>query len=156
MWHDHAMTRAWLAVIVVVGCGHSQQAAAPASAAAPPPPPTQCAQVADHLVSEMSAAAVASDVEIAPYRQLITRRCNEDKWSVELQHCLLASATLKDNKPCESLFTAEQNANLEQDGQQTEKAATESSAPGAPPSPPATRAPAPKPRKAGDPCEGGQ
>ena len=46
------------------------------------------------------------------YRQLIEKRCSEDKWSAELQNCLLASKTLTENKPCEPMFTAAQNAQI--------------------------------------------
>lgn len=159
-------------MLIVVGACASH--ASPAEAPVPPPKPSsQCDQVADHLVSQMTAASKASAEEIDPYRRLLSRRCNEDKWSTELQQCLLGTNTLKENKSCEHLFTDDQNANLERDGEAAEKAAKQSAAPeekeeatggskSDPPPPPAptpsrSRGPAPKGgHKAGDPCEGGQ
>jgi len=147
------MKRCGLVVTLVLGCS-SHQAAAPKTTATAAPV-SQCAQVAEHLVSEMAGAQQASPEEVDPYRNLLEKRCNEDKWSADLQKCLLASKTLQENKPCESMFTEEQNANLERDGKAAENAATK----------PAqdekkeerSRGPMPKgSRKTGDPDEGGQ
>ena len=138
-------------VVVCLAFGCSSHEAPPAKTAASSAPKTQCAQVADHLVSEMTGAQKASPEEVDPYRQLIEKRCNEDKWSAELQSCLLASKTLAENKPCEKLFTDEQNANLERDGTAAEKAAHHDA------DEERSRGPMPKGgRKTGDPCEGGQ
>src|ERR1051325_9928477 len=109
---------------MMFGCSHNKAPAGP-----PPPPKTQCAQVADHLVSQMAGAQKASPEEVDPYRQLIEKGCNEDKGSdenrgtAELQSVLLPSKTLQENKPCEPMFTEQQNANLNRDGEAAEKSA---------------------------------
>jgi hypothetical protein len=142
----------WVAVMCVMfGCSHNKAPAGP-----PPPPKTQCAQVADHLVSQMAGAQKASPEEVDPYRQLIEKRCNEDKWSAELQSCLLASKTLTENKPCEPMFTEQQNANLNRDGEAAEKSAKKKE-PTDDAAEERTRAPSPKGgHKTGDPDTGGQ
>jgi hypothetical protein len=168
-----AMKRWGFVLCVLVGCS-SHAAAPPKTAENATPPKSQCAQVADHLVSEMTGAKQASPEEVDPYRQLIEKRCDADNWSAELQKCLLASKTLQENKPCQPMFTDEQNANLERDGTAAENATKstrhtndtdddedDKAGKAAPPPPGApaerSRAPAPKGgRKTGDPCGGGQ
>jgi len=95
----------WLAWALVVGCGAPQSAA-------PKAPPSQCGKLADHLVSEMPGTAKADPEDVDPYRKTLYTRCTEDRWSPELQQCLLASTTLEGNKHCDVLWTEKQNLNL--------------------------------------------
>lgn len=160
------MKRWVLAVMFVVGCGGQAK-----PAQTPIQPASRCDQVSDHVISLMTASKHAAPEDVDPYRQLLARRCNEDRWGADAQQCMLVATTLQEAGACNDKLSAEQQDKLQKEGQALSHRAPETeqkedaSAGGAPPPPPAarpapvpaTRAPQPKGgRKTGDPCEGGQ
>ncbi|MDB4954483.1 MAG: hypothetical protein JWO36_2052 [Myxococcales bacterium] len=160
------MTR-WLVVVCLAACAHSSPPAPTAAAKQPSP----CEQLADHLVSFMPAAQHAKPEQLDPFRNLIARRCTDDRWSAEAQQCFSASKTIAEGNKCEQLLTADQAKALELDGQAKEQELERQAV-----SPPAGQAapaagltaappkPAPRPKKpkasspgaSSDPCEGGE
>ena len=139
------------AILFVAACASQAK-----PAEAPAPPPSQCAQVADHVIGLMTASKHAAAEDIDPFRRVIITRCTDDKWSADAQHCLLGMQSLKQAEGCNDLLTQDQRDKLQSDGMAVshhgeQKEETEDSA--APPPPPS---PTRGPKKAGDPCEGGQ
>ena len=151
---------------MVIGCSHNKPPAGPPPP--PPAPPSQCAQLADHVVGLMGASKVAEQDQLDPFRNVLTTRCTDDKWSPEAQKCLLDIKTLDEGDKCQSLLSDDQQKNLERDGTAAAKASRHKSEDkgemggAAPPPPPAeepshSRGPVPKGSgKTGDPCSGGQ
>jgi hypothetical protein len=165
------MARIWLAVALVAGCSH--EGAAPAKPG--PPAPSTCDQVADHLISIMSAKSVAPPEQLDPFRRVIAHRCTEDLWTAKAQQCLLDAKTLDDGDRCKDQLTARQQDLLVRDGQAADTSLEGQGAPPPPPDGEATKgAPGPpalqpsstvKPgastgagtgHRNGDPCEGGE
>ena len=140
------------AAVLLVACSH----AAPPAPQAPPRQPPACERVSDHLVSLMSAASTATDEEMDPVRNVITRHCEQDLWTSAVQQCLLDAHTLQDSDHCEGLLTPAQQDALSIEFRPPAKQATPAAA--AAPAPAETTAPPPTPPPAptGDPCEGGQ
>jgi hypothetical protein len=98
----------WILVVVVavVACSHD------ANPPAPVVTPSKCAQVADHVVSLMSASAKSPE-QVDPFRTVIARRCNEDGWPVVAQDCLLATKQLGDGNACQQQLTEQQAKKFE-------------------------------------------
>ena len=142
-----------LALVLLVACSHSSPP--PKSAAAP----SQCDQVADHLVSLISASSTADPEQVDPWRKKIAQHCTQDLWTPKAQDCMLATKQLKDVDGCNSQLTQSQNEALMGELAPKPAAATESAAPGGgptPPPPPDNDRKTRGPKKAGDPCEGGE
>jgi hypothetical protein len=136
------------AIIVLAACASQAKPA-------PPPPPSQCPAVADHVIGLMTASKHAAAEDVDPFRRVIIKRCTEDAWSADAQKCILGMHSLKEAESCNDLLTQDQRDKLQSDGMAVshhgdDKHETEDSA--APKLPAPTRGP----RKAGDPCEGGQ
>ncbi len=71
------------------------------------PAAMQCTQVADHML-----AAVPADMKFTPdqatkIRSLMVARCTEDRWSAEIQQCVLTSTNGNEDR-CQKLFTPAQ------------------------------------------------
>jgi hypothetical protein len=104
------MLRALL--VLAVACGSPAKPIARPAAVAPP---DQCAQVADHLLSLMTAAAKdAPTEELDRVRVAFQRRCDEDRWSPEAQRCFLELTDKAEVDRCASRLTEEQRRSLEQ------------------------------------------
>lgn len=97
---------------VVVACGSPTK---PSPPPAPPAPENQCAQVADHLLSLMTATAKdAPTEELDRVRVAFKRRCDEDRWSPEAQHCFLELTDKAEVDRCATRLTDPQRRALEQ------------------------------------------
>jgi hypothetical protein len=72
--------------------------------------------VAGH-VGEVFAAAEHGPAprDAAAAREVIARRCTEDRWSPELRGCFASSVTVHDTNLCEQSATPEQREALERD-----------------------------------------
>jgi hypothetical protein len=135
--------------------------AAPASAGA------SCDQAAGRMIDLLTADK--KDVppeQVKKFHDLFVERCGKDAWSVELRQCLAGMKTLDDANACEPKMTDAQKDALNKamggDDEPPPPPPTAEPAPAAvaPPTPGApansTRAPSSsKPKKSGDPCDGG-
>lgn len=104
--------RSFAILCAVLACG------APVKPSTPPPPSapeSQCAQVADHLLSLMTATAKdAPTEELDRVRVAFKKRCDEDRWSVEAQRCFLELTDKAEVDRCATRLTDEQRRLLEQ------------------------------------------
>ena len=152
-------TRHWLLVgCVVTACHHD---APPTMVAAPRA--SSCDQLADHVMSLMSAAHKAKPEELDPFRNVLSKRCTEDHWSAEAQRCLAGITTLLEGDKCERLLTPAQAKALELDGQAAGRAFEDPAPPMNAPAAPAASTPkslkkarSMPARGDSDPCEGGE
>ena len=97
-------------LVVVVACGSPVKPSTP-----PAPPQNQCAQVADHLLSLMTATAKdAPTEELDRVRVAFERRCDDGRWSPEAQRCFLELVDKADVDRCATQLTDEQRRSLEQ------------------------------------------
>lgn len=79
------------------------------------PPPSQCARVADHLLSLLTDTAKEAPVEeLDKVRAAFNQRCRDDGWSPQAQQCFLALATKEEVDRCASLLSESQRTALEQ------------------------------------------
>ncbi len=153
------MNRILLLVLALGACGPSAQ---PKTAATGP---KACDNVADHVVSLMSASAKSPEA-VDPFRQIIAKRCSEDAWSEDAQHCMLSTTTLEEGNACEKNLTDAQAKSFEADIQAAASklggtaaspppppASSAAAAPGAPP--PAQPAATKHKASSSDPDEGG-
>ena len=128
-----------------------------------------CVKGADHLIDLMSAEAKdAPPDKIKHFKDSFVTRCETDKWSTQMQSCVIDAKAPGDLEKCDSFLTPEQKDALSKESgeeggggppaAEAPRAAPSSVMPAqAPPPPPAkTRAPTGKNKKAGDPCEGGE
>jgi hypothetical protein len=99
-------------LLLLVACGSP---ATPVAAPVAPPPANQCARVADHLLSLMTDAAKdAPTEEVDRVRVAFQHRCDEDRWSLEAQHCFLELTSKADVDRCATRLTDAQRQALEQ------------------------------------------
>lgn len=99
-------------LVVVIGCGSPPKPTAPLAA---PAPQNQCAQVADHLLSLMTATAKdAPTEELDRVRVAFKQRCDDDRWSPEAQRCFLELTDKAEVDRCANRLTDEQRRALEQ------------------------------------------
>ena len=129
-----AMTRILLLVLALGACGHSAEPKTAGTA------PKSCDNVADHVVSLMSASAKNPE-DVDPFRRIIAKRCGEDGWSEDAQHCMLAIKALDEGNACEKQLTEAQAKTFEADTQAAAAKLGGGAAP--PPPPPASAAVAP-------------
>jgi hypothetical protein len=102
------MTRQVIVIVValaagVVACSKPKPEPAPAK-----PQVTQCARIADHLVSLMSGATKHPPEATDPLRRVVEQRCTDDRWSDTTTKCLLELATLADGEKCQATMTPAQ------------------------------------------------
>lgn len=107
---------AMLALLALAACGGSQK---PAPTTAPPPPPTpgekaaageSCQQAVDVLFA-IVAASEAPDIR-ARSSKVFVGRCEADRWSAEVRHCMVGVKVAEDADKCEALLTPEQKTEL--------------------------------------------
>jgi hypothetical protein len=125
-----------------------------------------CVRGADHLIDLMSAEAKDAPPEkIKHFKDSFVTRCETDKWSAQMQSCVIDAKAPGDLEKCDSFLTPEQK-----DALSKESGEEDGAAPPPPPPPPAVAPPAAQPssvmpaksrgptgkKKAGDPCEGGE
>ena len=143
-----------LLLVVLVACSHSSPPVKSAAA------PSQCDQVADHLVSLMSASSTADPEQVDPWRRKIAQHCTQDLWTQKAQDCMLATKQLKDVDGCNTQLTQSQNESLMKELAPKPASPAESESIGAPgggpPPPPPDDRKTRGPKKTGDPCEGGE
>lgn len=101
-----------VAALAASACSQSKQ-----QPAAPSQPTSLCPKVADHLVSLMSGAEKHPPEATDPLRRVIHRRCDEDRWSEQTQHCLLQLDSLADGARCQAGMTDEQIAAFQRDSE---------------------------------------
>ena len=106
--------------------------------------------------------------KIKSFENTFVEHCRKDKWSADMQKCVLDAQKQEDFEKCDTFLTAEQKQALGAEGAEGD----EDGAPPPPPAPgaaapkavmPAQSAPSPAPTKSrgpakrgGDPCEGGE
>ncbi len=107
--------------------------------------------------------ADAPPAEVKKYHDLFVQHCQADAWSPAVRACFAGIKTLDEGDKCAAQMTdAQRNALNDATGpaggeNQPPPPAAEPAAT-APPAPPAsstTRSPTTKPKKSGDPCDGG-
>ena len=99
--------------------------------------------------------------EVKQVRDVIVDHCTKDAWSAELRQCLVDMHSVNDADACEAKMTDPQKQALDAEmggsaappPPAAEPAAAAPPAPGAPAN--STRGPAQKPKKSGDPEDGG-
>ena len=129
-----AMKRILLLVLALWACGQSAQ---PKTAATGP---KSCDNVADHVVSLMSASAKSPE-DVDPFRQIVAKRCSEDAWSDDAQQCMLSIKTLEEGNACEKQLTDAQAKSFEADTQAAAAKLGGTASPPPPPPPSAAAAP---------------
>ena len=104
------------ALLALAACGGSSK---PPTASPPPPPPTPgekpaadeaCQQAVDVLFA-VTAAGEAPDIR-ARSAKVFVARCEADRWSAEVRHCLVGVKAAEDADKCEVLLTPEQRTEL--------------------------------------------
>ncbi len=104
------MKRILLLVLALGACGQSAEPKTAAMA------PKSCDNVADHVVSLMSASAKSPE-DVDPFRRIIAKRCSEDAWSADAQQCMLSIKSLDEGNACEKQLTEAQAKAFEADTQ---------------------------------------
>jgi hypothetical protein len=75
----------------------------------PTTPASKCPNVADQLLSLMTATAKDAPLEsLDSMRMVFTERCEQDGWSREAQECFLGLTAMTEAARCESLLTEAQ------------------------------------------------
>lgn len=103
--------RIWLAIVL---------AACSAGAKAPPPEAPKrtagpsCEAVGDAMVNQLIADKDPRppDTAVDPIRNLITKHCTADSWTLDAKQCLLTMKNAQDAEHCATLLTDEQQAAL--------------------------------------------
>jgi hypothetical protein len=162
----------WWVLAFVLGCGGSRAAAPPPTTEAKPAAGPSCARAADHVVELMTQLAKDAPPEkVAHFKDEFVKHCDGDKWSVEMQTCVVDAKRQEDFEKCDSFLTpAQKQALAGADGDEEPDAqpppppphagASGGAAPkgvmpgGAAPAPADKKSRAPK--KGGDPQEGGE
>ncbi len=174
------MYRVAIVLLAVAACGGGSKPATTVANTQPPPPPPPadtCSAAVEHSMSLLSAKDAAPPDMVKQISTVMATRCEADKWSAELRHCMVAGKDLAELDQCEHFFTPEQKAALQKAADESFGAKGGASAGEPPPPPPedqpdedeaaarpaappakATRGPKQKPKssKTGDPDEGGQ
>ncbi|MFT3697970.1 MAG: hypothetical protein QM831_32820 [Kofleriaceae bacterium] len=125
------------ATLVACGGGSSGEVHDVAQPAADPAP---CADASANAVKFLGK-------DEAPYADKIAgvmkKRCDEDKWSVDLRKCLLTAKSEQDLDPCEKFFAGSQMQLFKADLEKIDPGNQQGTAP--PPPPPSSAAPPPVP-----------
>ncbi len=94
-------------VAVVAACGGGNKPAPET-----PPPSTSsmldCGKVADHVAATVVAAKPRPGATQGAIKEMVSTRCQADKWSDETKQCLNAMATIADGRACDEKMTDEQ------------------------------------------------
>jgi hypothetical protein len=110
--HDRVMRKAWIAGLLIA-CGGS-----PKAADAPHAPDATCESTAAHMIDVMAAPMDPPPPEdaVRGMVQMISKRCEQDRWSPEARRCLAGYKTQDDARVCETLLSDEQLAALAREG----------------------------------------
>jgi hypothetical protein len=168
------MHRTWVLALVLAGCGGDSKPTTSKTTPATPAATDRCAPAAEHVVDLMSQLAKDAPPErVASFKQSFVQHCQKDKWSTDMQSCVIDAKKQDDFEKCDTFMTPEQKEALSKDDNDDGGGAA-----GAAPPPPAQAVPAniaqpkpepaaksvmpddkkrsSKPKKGGDPCEGGE
>lgn len=149
---------AWAALAACGGGATAPRTAAPAPPGQPGAAPS-CGAAIERL---FAVAAVDEPPEIRDVAaKAFVRRCEADRWSAEIQRCMLAIARPEDGDACEAMLTPAQTRELRDELARELDAAgvkpeMESGRPKAKSKSRAAPAAAPPVGGAADPCEGGE
>jgi hypothetical protein len=105
-----------IALVALAACGGPSK---PPAAAGPPPPPApgekaaageSCQQAVDVLFA-VTSAKETPDLR-ARASKVFVHRCEADRWSAEIRHCMIGIKAPEDGDKCEALLTPEQKREL--------------------------------------------
>jgi hypothetical protein len=99
------------AIVFVLACGGGGSSKPPEK----PPAATSmldCGMVADHVAGLVSTDKPRPGVTPAAIKDLVSSRCDADKWSDDTKQCLHAAAKLADARGCAQKMTDEQRASI--------------------------------------------
>lgn len=125
---------------VLIACGGSSAPPADHAVAQPAADPAPCADASANAIKflDKDEAPIADKVGA-----VMTQRCNEDKWSVDLRKCLVTAKSQQELDPCEKFFAGNQLQLFKADLEKLDPANGASAAPTNPPPPPPSAGQAP-------------
>jgi len=99
-----------LALLFVVACSSSKptpESPGPITASL-----LDCEKVAEHVATTVVADKPRAGVTHATVKELVSTRCQADKWTDETKQCLNTIATIKDGRACATQMTDEQRISI--------------------------------------------
>ena len=162
--------RTLVIALVLAACGGGSSKSSTMAKAGP-----SCGDVADSMVAMMAEGKESTKAFVdakEDFVTLIRTRCDEDAWTAEAKQCLATMKSREDAERCSTLLTEQQQQSLVRDQKAKFGAGSEYDPPepepaAAPPAPVedeksldqkkrAVPPNAPKTKKTGDPCDGGE